>query len=148
MQHYICSEINMIVRQIKETNDKERKKILVMEDNESYQEFLTELLVYKGYLVEAVSDGQQGIYRYLEAKPDLIITDILMPNMDGFEVLARIKEINPMQPVIAISGYRKNNEVVFLDMIKALGAAESLTKPISVDRLIQTVEKLLKLSEK
>jgi len=134
---------NQTVQLVREYMNK-NINVLVIEDNDQYREFLSELLTVKGYSVSSACDGKQGMQLYHELRPDLVITDILMPKKDGFEVLAEIKKIKPMQPVIAISGYRKNKDMIFLDMMKSLGAAESLEKPIEINALISAIKNVLK----
>ena len=118
--------------------------ILIIEDDEQYRGFLCELLQVTGFNTISAKNGKEGIMLYKNANPDLVLTDIVMPEMDGFEVVQTILSYNKNTPLIAMSGYSKVSESSYLNMISMLGADAILSKPINSLKLIETINKTLK----
>ncbi|MCK5683938.1 response regulator [bacterium] len=117
-------------------------KILVIDDEKDVVKFLVKLLKIKGFKdVRFAENGKEGLKKYYDYKPDLILTDINMPEMDGLELLKNIKAENPDTIVIILSGIGSSENV-----IKALElhADNFLKKPFSSKQLVQL---LLKYSE-
>lgn len=111
--------------------------ILIVDDDESLRELLKLHLTSAGYEVRAAEDAITAGHQVLENPPDLIITDVGMPHMDGFEFVSALKSdpTLPYIPVIFLTstddGDRRGEE---------LGAVGYLTKPVSADQLIAMVE--------
>ena len=123
------------------------KKILIIEDDKEVRETITELVENAGYNPIAMPDGQQAI-RFLEHEiPDLIISDIMMPNVDGFQVLEHVKSLQTTStvPFIFISA-RADQSDVRTGMIS--GAEDYITKPFRAKELIQSIQTQLKKKEK
>ena len=117
-------------------------RILVVDDEESIRDLLRLVLSGQGYSVVTASGGEEAI-EYLEAQPfDLVITDLVMPTVNGVEVLRAAKRIDPNFPVIVITGYPSVETVT--ELVR-LGAGDYLTKPFNVDVVIVTVAKLLEM---
>ena len=117
-------------------------RILVVDDEESIRDLLRLVLTGQGYSVVTASGGEEAI-EYLEAQPfDLVITDLVMPTVNGVEVLRAAKRIDPNFPVIVITGYPSVETVT--ELVR-LGAGDYLTKPFNVDVVIVTVAKLLEM---
>ena len=114
--------------------------ILVAEDNDLGRENLAELLRSDGHKVKAVSDGKQAMSLVVEDKYDLLITDLRMPNVDGLELLRVVKDMNPDNLVIMITGYGSVDTAV--DAMK-LGAFDYITKPLRDDLVKLTVRRAL-----
>ena len=112
--------------------------ILVIEDDDSIRELLRMHLSAAGYAVQVAPDAISAGYLVLRSPPDLIISDINMPHMDGFEFVAALKADTtlPPIPVIFLTSYNEGD-----DRGKALGAVGYLTKPVRADRLLQLVAK-------
>ena len=118
------------------------KKILIADDDPDIRKIMTRFLSAEDYEVEVASDGFGAGARVMDFKPDLLVLDLIMPGMDGFEVCKRIKK-NPRTShikVLAVTGY--NTEENRGKIIKA-GADGYLTKPIEKHRLIKEAERLL-----
>jgi DNA-binding response OmpR family regulator len=116
------------------------EKILIVEDEISLQETLAYNLKKQGYEVEAVGDGLEALRAAREGKPDLILLDIMLPGMDGFEVCRTLRqEMNT--PVLMLTA--REDEV---DRIVGLevGADDYLTKPFSMRELIARVKAMLR----
>ena len=112
--------------------------ILVIDDDENIRELLRLHLSAAGYAVDVAPDAIAAGYLVLRSPPDLIISDINMPHMDGFEFLAALKADTtlPRIPVILLTSYDEGD-----DRGKELGAVGYLTKPVRADRLLQMVAK-------
>lgn len=119
-----------------------KKKILVVEDEESLLKLESILLTSKGYEVQGVTTGQAALDAIAEEKPDLVLLDIMLPEMDGFEVCRRIKE-NPQTndlPVVMLTA-KKSRE----DMARGqqVGADWYITKPFKSVNVIETIQRFL-----
>ncbi len=115
-------------------------RILVVDDDEFVRYALKEMLVAAAYDVVTADTGKQAMLLVMRERFDLIIADIVMPEMDGIEVLRAVKEIDSALPVILISGYPSAETAV---RVTEMGAAEYITKPFNVDMLTLTVAKVL-----
>ena len=116
------------------------KTILVVEDDADMRALINHHLLGAGYIVRAVSNGLEAAASCLAVTPDLIVSDVHMPRMNGFEMIAILKSEPAMEriPVIFLTadakGCKKGN---------ALGAVEYLMKPLKVDALLKAVGKHL-----
>jgi twitching motility two-component system response regulator PilG len=119
-----------------------RNKILIVEDEESLLKLETIILSSKGYDVVGFTDGAAAIEEISRNIPDIVILDIMLPGMDGFEICRRIKSDSASSriPVIMLTA-RKNSQ----DMERGLkaGAAAYMTKPFKAAQLIGTIERIL-----
>jgi len=82
-----------------------KRKILVVEDEFGLQETLRDVFQMEGYDVRVAVDGDKGYKAYLKFKPDLVFTDIVMPKMNGLELVSKIRETDPKIKVIYVSGF-------------------------------------------
>ncbi len=118
-------------------------RILVVDDEESIRDLLRLVLTGEGYSVVTANDGEEAI-KHLEARRfDIVITDLVMPGVNGVEVLRAAKRIDPNYPVMVITGYPSVETVTKL---VRLGAGDYLTKPFNIDVVRVTVAKLLETS--
>ncbi|MBU1176947.1 MAG: response regulator [Patescibacteria group bacterium] len=103
------------------------KKILIIEDEEILLELIQKKLVQEGYQVNIARDGLEGLEKLREEKPDLILLDIVMPRMGGFEVMEEIKKDDNLKgiPIIIISN---SGQPVELSRAKELGVVDWLIK--------------------
>lgn len=117
-------------------------RILVAEDDEINRELIKELLLSEGYEVIDVCDGQEMIAKALEIKPDLIITDIQMPNISGDTTIAMINEYDDLVgiPIIVMTGLSKIE-------YERLGLSRDIVvlfKPIDMNKLLEAVKRFAK----
>ena len=117
-------------------------RILVVDDEEMIGTLLTELLTREGYQVTTASDGQQAVDLLDRERFGLVITDLVMPGLNGIEVLMAAKRIDPRFPVVVMTGYPSVETVTRLIR---LGAGDYITKPFNVDIILVTVAKLLEM---
>ncbi|MDI9571100.1 MAG: sigma-54 dependent transcriptional regulator [Pseudomonadota bacterium] len=115
-------------------------RILIAEDDRLNLQNLQELLESHGYETLGVVDGKQALEAFSRDSYDLVITDLRMPNMDGLELLRRIKELNADQLVILVTGYGSVQSAV--DAMK-MGAFDYITKPLKDDLVRLTVSRAL-----
>ncbi len=119
-----------------------KTRILIIDDDISFRDLLRIHLAAAGYQVEVAEDGVAGGRALLERPPDLIVSDVNMPFLDGFELLSLMhsEESTASIPVILLSG-RTDGDT----MAKAveLGAADFLTKPVTRDQLLESIEACL-----
>lgn len=117
--------------------------ILVVDDEEGIRETISGILEDEGYNVITASTGIEAINTVKENNPDLVILDILLPELNGIEVLKEIKSFKPDLPVIMISGHGTSEDVV--KSIK-MGAEDYLEKPLTLNRIVVTVQNALEKS--
>ncbi len=119
-------------------------RILVVDDEESIRDLLRLVLTEEGHWVITATGGEEAI-EHLEAQRfDLVITDLVMPTVNGVEVLRAARRIDPDYPVIVITGYPSVETVT--ELVR-LGAGDYLTKPFNVDAVVATVAKLLEMGQ-
>lgn len=118
-------------------------RILIVEDDEMMLSLLQFKLQREGFDTSIVSDGKEAIEKIKENAPDLIITDIMMPFVNGMELTAKVRnELNLTTPIIVISS--AGQEDMVMQAFK-LGADNFITKPFSPNELSMRVKKLLNL---
>jgi CheY-like chemotaxis protein len=117
-------------------------QILIIDDDGLFRSMLSATLVHLGHTVVEAGNGAQGIKLFQRTAPDLIITDLVMPEMEGFEVLMKLKKNNPGAKIMVMSGGVRGT-VDFLEIATRLGASSVLAKPFSSDALVRAIDVLL-----
>ena len=120
-----------------------KKTILVIDDDDDLREILCIRLRSAEYMVIAASDGHSGMQAYYANKPDLVITDLVMPEKEGIEVIMELQKQNPKPFIIAMSGGGKLKPEAYLPTAKMLGADTIMEKPFSTSELLDSVKYLL-----
>jgi len=117
-------------------------KILLVEDNEDNRDMLSRRLIRKGYEVSLAVDGGAGVSQAVLEKPDLILMDMSLPVLDGWEATRRIKADPATQaiPVIALTAHAMSGD---RDKVYAAGCDDYDTKPVDLPRLLEKIESLL-----
>lgn len=113
--------------------------VLVLEDNEPFRTLITEVLALAGFDVCAAPDGRCVAEILRQRRIDLVITDLVMPERDGIEILTELRYSHPRLPVIAISGDVPLNTHLYLTIAEKLGASRVLAKPFKMDDLVTAV---------
>jgi len=118
--------------------------ILVVDDNEANRDILETRLVSQGYKVITANDGEEGIEKARAELPDLVLLDVMMPKLDGFEVCRRLKadESLPFLPIILVTAKADIKDIV---RGLELGADEYLTKPLDHAALVARVRSILRI---
>jgi DNA-binding response OmpR family regulator len=117
-------------------------KILVIDDDEMVRDSLATVLRDRGYDVFTARDGYRAMAVFASARPDMILTDILMPEQEGIETIRRIRLENPEIKIIAMSGGGRIIGIDVLDLAKKLGADEVLAKPFDPEHLLRRISAL------
>jgi len=112
--------------------------IHIIDDEPVIHDVLGQLLTSEGYEVESSSSGEEALEKHSSESYDVILLDVLMPGMDGIEVLRRIKKIDPLAAVIIITAYASVESAI--DAMK-IGALDYIQKPFKHDSLLLTIEK-------
>jgi len=116
-------------------------RILLLEDNPEASEAITAMLEALGHAVASAPDGASGMVKLEEGPFDLVLTDIMMPVMDGISVIIELRRSHPELPVLAMTARRDSN---YLRTAELLGAAATLFKPFSLRELGERVAGVIK----
>ena len=118
-------------------------KILVVEDDQDNREMVIKVLEHNGYRVIEAVDGQEAVKKAREEKPDLILLDIYLPKMDGYEVTRTLKGDQDLQhiPIIALTAHAMRGD---REEALAVGCDGYITKPINVRELPKQIEHFLR----
>ncbi|MCX7984988.1 MAG: response regulator [Bacteroidetes bacterium] len=119
-----------------------KKQILVVDDEPSWQKLLQSFLEMKGYIVRTVGSASEAFQTLSSFKPDLIMADVLMPDMNGFDFLHKLKENQPyaQTPVVFLSGI---DDFEARRVARTLGAVDYLVKPFHEQDIETTLSKIL-----
>ena len=119
-----------------------KKTVLVVDDDEDLIEIIQTHLEEKGFAVIGALGGREGLARAIEEKPDLIILDIAMPEMDGFEMLEELRRMPPLEktPVMMLTAQGKSQNIF---EATRLHAVDFLIKPFTREELIRAVDKVI-----
>lgn len=117
---------------------KSKVRVLVVDDEPSARSGLEKLLLQEGYVVNAASDGPTALAIATENPPDVVVTDLKMPKMDGVELLAKLREQDPDLPVIMVTAFGDVGSAV---TAMRAGAADYLTKPVDFDALLVSLDR-------
>lgn len=116
-------------------------RILLAEDDKSVRESLARALGFEGYVVNAVSDGGQALGEIAEFNPDVIVLDVMMPNVDGLSACRRIREKGISTPVLILTArHEVSDRVAGLDA----GADDYLVKPFALEELLARLRALVR----
>lgn len=117
--------------------------ILVIDDDAIVRRTLQEILESEGHRVSCAENGRHGLVAFGRQRPDLVITDIIMPDQEGIETIVHLRKIWPKGPIIAISGGGRIGNVDFLQMAERIGADAILAKPFEPEELLALVARCL-----
>ncbi|MFH1440319.1 MAG: response regulator [Candidatus Woesearchaeota archaeon] len=113
---------------------------MIVEDDPANREVMGFVLEkYDNYILEFAEDGEEGLQKYIMNKPDIIITDYVMPKMNGGALINEIRKIDKNAQIILLTGYRTNNGIPVSDV-------PIINKPFEPKVLIETIESVLSKS--
>ena len=118
--------------------------ILIIDDEKPILDFLKERLMGEGFNVLTAIDGKEGMNLFNDNQVDLVITDIIMPDKDGFGTIIELKRICPDIKIIAMSGGGRGHPKYYLETAKSFGAQYTFEKPFKTRDLVEAVHELLK----
>lgn len=118
-------------------------RILIVEDEVAIRTGLTDVLVYHGYETDFSAEGPEGLNKALSGKFDLILLDVMLPGMNGFDICARIREQDKDQPIIMLTAKTSDEDII---QGLGLGADDYVAKPFSVAQLVLRIQAVLRRS--
>jgi len=119
----------------------QKAHLLVVEDEAAIRSGLVDVFVYHGYAVDTADNGDDGLRKALSGKYDLILLDVMLPGIDGFEICNRIRQQDRQQPVIMLTAKSSDEDIV---QGLTLGADDYVAKPFSVTQLVLRVQAVLR----
>src|SRR5210317_618914 len=121
----------------------EKARILIIEDEAAIRIGLVDVFVFHGYEVDYAEHGEEGLRKSLSGLYDLILLDIMLPGIDGFEICNRIRQQDRQQPIIMLTAKSSDEDIV---QGLTLGADDYVAKPFSVTQLVLRVQAVLRRS--
>ena len=118
-------------------------KILVIDDDDVIRLTMQSILKKRGFQVIIAENGNIGLDLFKKENPQIVITDMLMPNKEGLETITEIRALKTGAKIIAMSGGGSTQNMTFLQLAEKVGADLLLSKPVKPDQLIAAIEKLL-----
>lgn len=116
-------------------------RILIVDDEASAREIIRESVCLLGYQVDEAGDGEEALERFREHRHDVVITDLSMPNMDGIELTHQLHQMDPMVPVLMLTG---RSSLDLKAMAWSRGVVDYLQKPFRLSHLEVTLERVLR----
>lgn len=120
-----------------------KMRILIVEDEEPIRNGLEDVFVFHGYETDSASTGPDGLQKALSGRFDLLLLDVMLPGLDGFSVLERIRAADREQAVILLTAKSADEDIIYG---LALGADDYVAKPFSVTQLVLRVQAVLRRS--
>ena len=118
-------------------------QVLIVDDDLQIRKVFSKLIEAEGHKVWVAEDGNQGLKELAKRPIDLIISDILMPDKDGLEMIDEVKKTYPNIKIIAISGGGQISSKEYLNLANHMGVVKSIPKPIMRNELIKTIKEVL-----
>ncbi len=148
MKPVVTHEMANLIRQVldsvkEETVPYTSKRILVVDDDEQMRTMIRQMLESSGFKVSEAPDGKVALWIAKEKHPDLVVTDIVMPEKEGLETIMELKHEFPDTKIIAISGAGADKVEAYLNLAKKMGADFTLTKPFEKEKLLKAVKEVL-----
>ncbi len=119
-------------------------RILVIDDDDAFRPMVKQMLEQAGHEVLEAADGKRGVELYQNETPDLVITDLIMPEQEGIETIIGLIKEDPKAPVIAMSGGGRFTGIDVLGSARKFGAKQTLAKPFKRSELLEVVDEVLK----
>jgi CheY-like chemotaxis protein len=119
------------------------QRILVIDDDPFVRRTMERLLQKSGYEVRLAVDGIEGLRAFRSQRPDLVITDIIMPQKEGLDTIRLLRTWDPDVKIIAISGGSRTSNVDFLKKAAELGASAILAKPFDNNVMLNQISRCL-----
>lgn len=123
------------------------KKILIIDDEPHILLMLKKMLEKYDYEIDLAANGVEGLELFRKSKPELVITDIIMPEKEGLETIREMRRIRPDLQIIAMSGGGKVSADSYLEIARIFGAKKVIAKPFTKQEMVSAVQELLKGDE-
>ncbi|MBI1774648.1 MAG: response regulator [Proteobacteria bacterium] len=109
--------------------------VLLIEDDPRYRMMMRSMLEVEGHIVRSTTNGEEGIESFGQNRPDVVITDMIMPRRDGIETIGLLRQLDSSVPIVAVSGASED----VLMVARTIGAVATLAKPFSAPALLKAV---------
>lgn len=119
-------------------------KILIIDDEDLVRDTVKQLLAAVGHDVVEARNGKEGVAQFGAIHPDLVISDIIMPDKEGLATITEIRQADPEVRILAMSGGGRLGNMDFLQMAQKLGANRIIAKPFDPDELLDVVDEMLR----
>lgn len=119
--------------------------VLIVDDSKTVCRSVETLLCEAGYSASTAYTGKEGMRMWQEIQPELVVTDIMMPERDGIEMMMEIRRHRPQAKILAMTAFHHSGSVDFADMLRQLGADDVLIKPFAPEVLLAKVDRLVSL---
>ncbi len=120
-------------------------KVLIIEDDPMVSDLLKMAAEGAGHIVETAANGRHGLESFATFQPDVVVTDIIMPDKEGMETIVDLRKSSPDTPIIAISGAGAVGKANILEIAKKLGASRAFAKPLVIAELLGAINALAKV---
>jgi CheY-like chemotaxis protein len=117
-----------------------QKRILVVDDESDVREAIRALLEQHGYATVSCADGGSALREVERLRPDLVLTDLFMPDVDGIELIGALRALAPEIPIVAMTTRVKPFTVDYIEIATKLGAFTGLYKPLDCSRLLKILD--------
>ena len=117
--------------------------ILLVDDDELFRITVEQMLLKLGHGVVAASNGKEALRIYDCRTTQIVLTDLIMPDMEGLELIRELRQRDPYLKLIAMSGGGRNSADVYLPIAQTLGAVQTLVKPFSIEQLAASIQAIL-----
>lgn len=118
-------------------------QILIIDDDDLFRTLLVDMLSFEGYQTLEAKDGNIGVELFKQKKPDLVITDILMPEKEGMQTIREIRKESAEANIIALSGATTRQDgVSYLQLAQDLGAKRAFAKPFKTEEFLGAIADL------
>jgi two-component system response regulator RegX3 len=118
-----------------------KTRILIVEDETAIRTGLIDVFVYHGFEVDSAAEGPEGLKKALSGTFDLILLDVMLPGMDGFEICNRIRALDAEQPIIMLTAKTEDSDII---QGLSLGADDYVAKPFSIAQLVLRVQAVMR----
>ena len=115
------------------------KTILLVDDDDLFGDMVKKTLLHLGYAVVRAHNGNEALQLYDPLKVDLVLTDLIMPDKEGLELISELRHAHPTVKIIAMSGGGRNTPEEYLPIARLLGAVRTLTKPFEQEELAKAL---------
>jgi DNA-binding response OmpR family regulator len=117
-------------------------RVLVVDDECQMRELLRQALERHGHVVDEAGDGKEALQHFAEQRPDIVLTDLVMPGKEGIETIQALRRQSPTMPIIAMSGGGRVGPDEYLSLAGLLGANRTFAKPFRLEEILTAVREL------
>lgn len=118
-----------------------KKRVLIVEDEPAIREGLQDVFAYHGFEVDSAADGADGLRKALSGRHDLVLLDVMLPQLDGFRICERIREHDRALPIIMLTARTADEDII---QGLRLGADDYVSKPFSITQLVLRAQAVLR----